>query len=246
MKYTRDDVKSLGVILGVWAHPDDEAFTSAGLMAAAIENGQRVVLVTATKGSLGVLSSQNTLGESMTKIREKELKSYLAVIGVTNHSFLGYSDGELADCDVSEATEKVAQYIDDVAPDTVITFDLDGLTGHKDHRAVHEWVKKAVTKAKLSPRLLCAKENTQFYEKFGRELDERHDMYFNIECPDTVDREDVDVCFCLDKELKQKKLKAIKAHKSQTENLFKTKEDERAMDNMCNYECFADCPTNAV
>ena len=42
-----------GTILGVWAHPDDEAYLSAGLMARARRNGQRVVVVTATPGELG-------------------------------------------------------------------------------------------------------------------------------------------------------------------------------------------------
>ena len=47
------DVRSLGTILGVWAHPDDEAYLSAALMALAVQNGQRVVCVTATRGELG-------------------------------------------------------------------------------------------------------------------------------------------------------------------------------------------------
>ena len=40
----------LGTILGVWAHPDDEAYLSAGLMARAVRNGSRVVCDTATRG----------------------------------------------------------------------------------------------------------------------------------------------------------------------------------------------------
>jgi len=43
------DVTELGTILGVWAHPDDEAYLSAALMAWARRNGQRVVVVTASK-----------------------------------------------------------------------------------------------------------------------------------------------------------------------------------------------------
>ena len=38
----------LGNILGVWAHPDDEAYLTAGIMARAVRNGSRVVCVTAT------------------------------------------------------------------------------------------------------------------------------------------------------------------------------------------------------
>ena len=47
---TSDDVAELGTILGIWAHPDDEAYLSGGLMALARDNGQRVVCVTATRG----------------------------------------------------------------------------------------------------------------------------------------------------------------------------------------------------
>src|SRR4249919_2707816 len=42
-----------GTILSVWAHPDDETYLAAGLMAAAVQAGQRVVCVTATRGELG-------------------------------------------------------------------------------------------------------------------------------------------------------------------------------------------------
>ena len=38
----------LGVVLGIWAYPDDEVFLAGGLMAAARDAGQRIVCVTAT------------------------------------------------------------------------------------------------------------------------------------------------------------------------------------------------------
>ena len=43
----------LGTVLGVWAHPDDEAYLAGGLMAAAVDAGARVVCVTATRGERG-------------------------------------------------------------------------------------------------------------------------------------------------------------------------------------------------
>ena len=56
------DVRTLGTILGVWAHPDDEAYLSAGVMAMATRAGSRVVCVTATRGELG--STDSTSGRS--------------------------------------------------------------------------------------------------------------------------------------------------------------------------------------
>jgi LmbE family N-acetylglucosaminyl deacetylase len=43
----------LDTVLGVWAHPDDEAYLSAGLMAGAWAAGNRVVAITATLGEQG-------------------------------------------------------------------------------------------------------------------------------------------------------------------------------------------------
>jgi LmbE family N-acetylglucosaminyl deacetylase len=40
-------------MLGVWAHPDDEAYLSTVLMHRIVESGGRVVVVTATRGELG-------------------------------------------------------------------------------------------------------------------------------------------------------------------------------------------------
>jgi LmbE family N-acetylglucosaminyl deacetylase len=48
-----DTSGDLGSLLGIWAHPDDEAYLSAGLMIRATEAGHRVVCVTATKGEAG-------------------------------------------------------------------------------------------------------------------------------------------------------------------------------------------------
>src|SRR5690606_32498893 len=40
-------------LLGLWAHPDDEAYLSAGLMYHFVRRGDRVVVVTATAGERG-------------------------------------------------------------------------------------------------------------------------------------------------------------------------------------------------
>ena len=50
---TADDARELGTVLGVWAHPDDEAYLSGALMALARRAGNRVVCATATRGEQG-------------------------------------------------------------------------------------------------------------------------------------------------------------------------------------------------
>ena len=49
----RYDIVALGTILSIWAHPDDEAFLAGGIMAMAVDEGSRVVCVTATRGEAG-------------------------------------------------------------------------------------------------------------------------------------------------------------------------------------------------
>ena len=55
----------LGTILGVWAHPDDETYLTAGLMARAADDGERVVCVTATKGEGGSWDEKRWPSETM-------------------------------------------------------------------------------------------------------------------------------------------------------------------------------------
>src|SRR5437764_13028708 len=79
-------VRELGTVLGVWAHPDAEAYLSAALMAAARDLGQRVVVATATGGEAGGDGS----------VRSRELTRSLAAVGVHDHHDLGFEDGDCA------------------------------------------------------------------------------------------------------------------------------------------------------
>ena len=72
------EVSELGTILGVWAHPDDEAYLSAALMAAARRNDQRVYVVTATKGEAGTWDEERWPTPKMGEIRDAELMRCLS------------------------------------------------------------------------------------------------------------------------------------------------------------------------
>jgi LmbE family N-acetylglucosaminyl deacetylase len=142
-------VDELGTVLGVWAHPDDEAYLSAGIMALAVEGGARVVCVTATKGESGSPDPERWPPAAMADIRERELNECLAVLGVEEHRWLGYVDGTCDRVDVDHAATDIVAIIDEVQPDTVLTFGPDGFTDHGDHRAVSVWVTEAHRRAAL-------------------------------------------------------------------------------------------------
>src|SRR5688572_19090553 len=130
----RARMNDLGTVLTVWAHPDDETYLVGGLSAALTDAGQRVVCVTATRGEAG--------GEAadLADIRTAELEAALKLLGVAEHWWLDYPDGGCATVDSDEATARIRAIVDEVRPDTVVTFGPDGFTGHPDHQAVSRWV----------------------------------------------------------------------------------------------------------
>jgi LmbE family N-acetylglucosaminyl deacetylase len=154
-----NDIKELGTILSIWAHPDDEAYLCGGIMAMASAAQSRVVCVTATRGELGVTDPTRWPPEQLLTIREAELAECLRILGVTEHRWLGYPDGGCDSIDADAAIEQIAGIVRDVAPDTILTFPPDGQTGHPDHIAVHRWSVEAVRRTGIGTLHVFA--NTQ-------------------------------------------------------------------------------------
>lgn len=216
---TTQDIKNLGTIMGVWAHPDDETFSMAGIMAVARQNGQQVVCITATRGEAGVQDESRWPAHKLAGIRTKELKNALQLLGVTEHIFLDYPDGGCADISSGEAVECIVDIINRYKPDTIFTFGPDGLTGHSDHSTVSAWAVAASKKATKKPTLYFALQTTEQYEAMI-EADRHLNVFFNIEKPPTKDQCDCDVCFCLDHDCLNLKQQALSAMPSQTEKLL--------------------------
>lgn len=141
------DMAELGTILGVWAHPDDEAYLSAGLMSMARDNGARVVCVTATRGELGTSDPVTWTPDRLAQARTRELARCLEILGVVEHHWLDYPDGGCAEVPVRDAAARLCDLLDEVRPDTVLTFGPDGVTGHPDHQAVSAWTTAAFDRA---------------------------------------------------------------------------------------------------
>jgi LmbE family N-acetylglucosaminyl deacetylase len=123
-------------LLGVFAHPDDEVFCAGGTMARAAEAGAEVMLVSATRGEQGQIrdpaaATRRTLGA----VREEELHSAAAELGVQHVRVLAYPDGTL-----QHHRSSLGAVIDatmrEFDPDTVVTFGYDGGYGHPDHVAI--------------------------------------------------------------------------------------------------------------
>jgi len=216
---TPEDIKKLGVILGVWAHPDDETFSSGGILANAIANGQRVVCLTATSGEQGVQDELKWPRSKLAEIRKAEHDEAYKILGITEHHWLGYKDG-LCKSNNLVAIETIRQFINKIQPDTILTFGADGLTGHTDHKAVHKWVTKANSRVENKSKIYQTVITTEQYEASLIRLDERLNFFFNIDHPKLKKEKDCDICLNLDKELFDIKYRALQAMPSQTQKMM--------------------------
>lgn len=208
----------LGTILGVWAHPDDEAFLSAGLMAMARAAGGRVVVLTATRGERGTPDPDAWPPERLGGRRERELERSLGILGVSEHAFLGHADGRCAEVDPQVGAAQVAGAIDAVQPDTILTFGPDGYTGHSDHRTVSAWVDDAVAWTGSTARVLHATATPGFLERF-EDVHRRFDVFFAGE-PRVTPDVDLAVGLELDRPFLDLKVAALAAQSSQTSGLI--------------------------
>lgn len=238
MVYTVKDISKLGTILGVWAHPDDDVFSSAGLMATANHNGQKIIIITATYGDAGeTANEQKWPKENLADIRKEESAKALELLGEIEQHWLGYNDGKLAEVNIDEAVDKIVSLVVDKKIDTIITFEEHGITGHDDHKTVHKWSNKLAKKLHVK-NLLCAVESQEFYDEYGKELDKKYNIYFKTDKPRCVCKEDADLCFELPEKTADIKQEALKAHASQTAGIFADAQDRKAILAMSKCECF--------
>lgn len=141
-------------LMTVHAHPDDETIGTGGTMARAVAEGQRVVLVTCTRGELGEIvvpdwdtaENHRRLGET----RAVELETAMAELGVTEWENLGYRDSDMFgrvgnldarsfwQADPDDAARRLVWLIRLYRPDVITTYNAYGGYGHPDHIRTHD------------------------------------------------------------------------------------------------------------
>ena len=215
MEHGIQRVVALGDIVTVWAHPDDESYLAAGVMAIARANGARVTCVTATDGELADSEQERRV---IARRRRRELDAALDVLGVTDRVRLGLRDGGCAAVDPKGPVAMIASVIAERSPDTIVTFGPDGLTGHPDHCAVSRWTAEAARRAGSGARLLNTAATADI-------MDEHEDVNSRFEVfepgfPTLHRRDELSVDLALDGRWLDLKLRALQAHASQTAGLI--------------------------
>jgi LmbE family N-acetylglucosaminyl deacetylase len=210
-----DDVRALGTIVGVWAHPDDEAYLSAGLMASAVDSGNRVVCVTATRGEHGTSDAATWPPARLARVRTWELEASLGALGVREHHWLGHADGSCASAHAPTAIASVRSIIEAVNADTVLTFGPDGMTGHADHIAVGGWATVAARLAGSRPRVLHATKTVEWTEHFAH----LHALVpvFGPDGPPRTEDADLAFAMSLSPDALDRKVVALRAQATQTD-----------------------------
>ncbi|MDD9369934.1 MAG: PIG-L family deacetylase [Acidimicrobiales bacterium] len=209
---------ALGTILSIWAHPDDESFLAAGVMAAARDGGQRVVCVSATAGEHGTDDAVTWPPDRLGRVRRWEAAAAMAVLGVGEHAIRGLPDGDLPGRD-DEGLAWAGGLLDEVRPDTILTFGPEGMTYHPDHIAVHRWVTEAWERADRPGRLLYATMTVEQIARFG-DLYEEWGIYMTEERPAGTPERDLALHLRLAGAALDRKLTALRAMTTQTGDVF--------------------------
>ena len=153
-------------VLFVHAHPDDETVSTGATMARYAASGAHVTLVTCTLGEEGEIhvpalaGLASADGDQLGGYRYVELERACAVLGVSDHRFLGGA-GRFRDsgmmgtesnkhprafwgADLDEAAALLLEVIREVRPQVVVTYDTNGGYGHPDHIQTHRVAMRAV------------------------------------------------------------------------------------------------------
>jgi LmbE family N-acetylglucosaminyl deacetylase len=208
----------LGTILSVWAHPDDETYLAAGVMADATDRGKRVVCVSATAGERGTSDPERWPPTRLARIRRWEAAAAMAVVGITEHHVFGLPDGALAAHD-EVGLSMVSRLLDEVQPDTILTFGPDGMTFHPDHITVSRWVTDAWRRSGCRSRLLYATCTVDYVTRFAEDFEE-WGSYMTDDRPTGVPAEELAIHMVLDGARLDRKLTALRAMASQTRELM--------------------------
>ena len=211
-------VRRLGTVVGVWAHPDDEAYLSAGLMAAAVDAGNRVVCVTATRGELGTsdparwpptrLAHAPSARAAHVARHARRRQPRLAALPRRKLSRRRPDRGHEDDPASARRRRRghghhLRRRRHDRTP---------------DHIAVGKWATAAAARARRRPRLLYATKTTEWRNRYA-DLHRRLPI-FGPDGPPAVAPADLALALELRGAALDRKIAALLAHASQTADLI--------------------------
>lgn len=118
-------------ILAIFAHPDDESMGPGGNLAKWIKEGHMIHLICVTCGQ-----SSEFLKKDDLECRIQELDNASKALGIISHECLDFTDGQIGNIEMIRLQKILIEKINHFKPDILLTFNLNGVSGHLDHIAV--------------------------------------------------------------------------------------------------------------
>jgi LmbE family N-acetylglucosaminyl deacetylase len=205
-------------VLGIFPHPDDEAYAAAGTLALAARAGARVEILCATRGERGGRHRPALDAPALAELRSRELAESCRRIGARPPRFLDLPDGEVQAHVDDAARARTMEVLAELAPDTVVTLGHDGVYGHRDHIATTGLVEACVAMLPIErrPCVLLAEFPRNHFEPVYRSLRKRRGQRFvaSLDHGTGIRRDQADVVVDIGA-VAATKLAAMGAHASQ-------------------------------
>lgn len=174
-------------LLGIFAHPDDETFGVGGTLAKYAHEGTDVHVCIITDGAAGsFLGRADKAADTSTsaELRRQELTCACDILGVKLHT-LGYRDSGMAgapdnrhpaslyQADLERVATDLANLIDELGPQAIVTHDPTGGYFHPDHIKVNRAVVRAWSILGMEP-------NQSTPERTKRSFQQSLRLYYNV------------------------------------------------------------------
>jgi LmbE family N-acetylglucosaminyl deacetylase len=246
-------------LMAVHAHPDDECLSTGGILARYTDEGIRTVLVTCTNGEQGDGPGGVKPGDpahddaAVAELRLAELRESVQHLGIDHLELLGYRDSGMegwdtnahpnafANVPVDTAAAKLAELIRRYQPQVIVTYDETGGSGynHPDHVQAHRITVAATESTGIPDKLYyTAIPRAAIKRMFELMRDSGIDMggfepSDDFGTPDELVTTVVDVAPYV-----ERKLKALRSHESQGENIFFLRMPEQTQQQAFSAEAF--------
>lgn len=126
------------ILIGIFAHPDDEAFGPSGTLLRMKQAGYEMHLIVLTDGENGTNPGLPNLG----LVRRNEWRKAGRMLGATSMARLNLGDGKLKslnheriDALIKTEVERIIAMYTGPIEVSVMSFEPNGVTGHYDHIA---------------------------------------------------------------------------------------------------------------
>jgi LmbE family N-acetylglucosaminyl deacetylase len=246
-------------LMVVHAHPDDECLSTGGILARYTEEGIRTVLVTCTNGEQGDAPGGVKPGEAghdaaaVAERRLAELRESVAHLGIDHLELLGYRDSGMegwtanghqdafANVPVEVAAGRLAALMEHYRPQVVVTYDETGGGGynHPDHVQAHRITAAAVKSTGIPDKFYyTAIPRSEIKRMFELMRDHGIDLG-DFTASDDFGTPDERVTAFIDvAAYAERKLKSLKAHQSQGDNIFFLRTPEEVLLQAFSHEAF--------